>query len=93
MGHVSSPSRRLKLGGQGMMEYIIILALVVIAGIGAYSFFGQTFKQHDAGAAKDKSGKAAATDVPGAQKPAGQEPRKAAEPNDTGDAKSTAANK
>jgi Flp pilus assembly pilin Flp len=27
--------------GQGMTEYIIIVALVAIAGIGAYTFFGQ----------------------------------------------------
>ena len=92
MGHISSPTRHLKQGGQGMTEYIIILALIVIAGIGAYSFFGQTFRQQDAGIAKDKSGKAA-TAVSGAQKPANQEPRNAVEAKDTGESKSAAVNK
>jgi hypothetical protein len=93
MRNISGPSRHLKQGGQGMTEYIIILALIVIAGIGAYSFFGQTFRQQDAGIAKDKSGKGAATDVPGAQKPVNQEPQKAAEGKDTGDSKGAAVNK
>jgi Flp pilus assembly pilin Flp len=31
--------------GQGMTEYIIIVALVAIAAIGAYTFFGDAVKQ------------------------------------------------
>ena len=31
--------------GQGMTEYIIIVALIAIAAIAAYSFFGDTVRQ------------------------------------------------
>ena len=59
--------RFLKQIGQGMTEYIIIVALIAIAAIAAYSFFGDTVRQQvgnmaaelggssgDAGAAKGK---------------------------------------
>ena len=36
---------QLKQLGQGMTEYIIIVALVAIAAIGAYTFFGDAVKQ------------------------------------------------
>ena len=35
---------KLKQLGQGMTEYIIIVALIAIAGIAAYSFFGQAIQ-------------------------------------------------
>ena len=31
--------------GQGMTEYIIIIALIAIAGIGAFTFFGDGLKK------------------------------------------------
>jgi len=37
--------RILKQIGQGMTEYIIIVALIAIAAIAAYSFFGDTVRQ------------------------------------------------
>ena len=37
--------KQLKQLGQGMTEYIIIVALVAIAAIGAYTFFGDAVKQ------------------------------------------------
>ena len=37
--------RFLKQIGQGMTEYIIIVALIAIAAIAAYSFFGDTVRQ------------------------------------------------
>jgi len=37
--------RLLKQIGQGMTEYIIIVALIAIAAIAAYSFFGDTVRQ------------------------------------------------
>ena len=59
--------RILKQIGQGMTEYIIIVALIAIAAIAAYSFFGDTVRQQvgnmaaglgggagDAAAAKEK---------------------------------------
>ena len=39
--------------GEGMTEYIIIVALIAIAATGVYSFFGQTVRQQTAGMAKD----------------------------------------
>ncbi len=35
---------QLKQLGQGMTEYIIIIALIAIAGIGAFTFFGDGLK-------------------------------------------------
>ena len=34
--------------GQGMTEYIIIVALIAIAAIGVYSFFGKTVRNQSA---------------------------------------------
>src|SRR5437016_14461752 len=42
--------------GQGMTEYIIIVALIAIAAIGVYSFFGQTIRGQTAGMASAMSG-------------------------------------
>lgn len=36
--------RFMKQIGQGMTEYIIIIALIAIAGIGAFTFFGDGLK-------------------------------------------------
>ena len=35
--------------GQGMTEYLIIVALIAITGISVYSFFGQTLRRQMAG--------------------------------------------
>jgi Flp pilus assembly pilin Flp len=53
--------------GQGMTEYIIIVALIAIAAIGVYSFFGQTVRQQTAGMAQELSGKKATAEITGAQ--------------------------
>jgi Flp pilus assembly pilin Flp len=42
--------------GQGMTEYIIIVALIAIAAIGVYQFFGQTVRSQTAGIAMELSG-------------------------------------
>jgi Flp pilus assembly pilin Flp len=47
--------------GQGMMEYIVIVALIAVAAIGVYSAFGQTVRNQSAGLAKELSGNAADT--------------------------------
>lgn len=47
--------------GQGMTEYIIIVALIAIAAIGVYSYFGQTIKGQTSGMAAEMSGGSAAT--------------------------------
>ncbi len=49
--------------GQGMTEYIIIVALVAVAAIGAYGMFGQTVKHQVAGLANEISGTTASTEV------------------------------
>ena len=47
------------LSGQGMTEYIIIVALIAIAAIGVYSYFGQTIKGQTSGMAAEMAGKSA----------------------------------
>lgn len=42
--------------GQGMTEYIIIVALIAVSAIGVYSFFGQTIRNQVAGLASEMSG-------------------------------------
>jgi Flp pilus assembly pilin Flp len=43
--------------GQGMTEYIIIVALIAIAAIGVFTFFGGTVRSQVAGMAQELSGK------------------------------------
>lgn len=45
--------------GQGMTEYIIIVALIAVAAIGVYQFFGQTVRSQTAGIALELSGQSA----------------------------------
>jgi Flp pilus assembly pilin Flp len=76
MGSFNMSSISSKLGfkkalGQGMTEYIIIVALIAIAAIGVYSFFGQTVRQQTAGMAKELSGQSASDQIKGAQTAAG----------------------
>ena len=47
---------RKKTFGQGMTEYIIIVALIAIAAIAVYSLFGTTVKNQVAGMAQELSG-------------------------------------
>jgi Flp pilus assembly pilin Flp len=42
--------------GQGMTEYIIIVALIAIAAIAAYSFFGESLRSQVGGIATELSG-------------------------------------
>jgi len=42
--------------GQGMTEYIIIVALIAIAAIAAYGFFGDTLRSQVGGMATELSG-------------------------------------
>lgn len=57
--------------GQGMTEYIIITALVAIAAIGAFMFFGNTARQQVAGMATELSGQNATAQRQAAQTQAG----------------------
>ena len=67
MNLISKVSALAKQRGQGMTEYIIIVALIAIAAIGVYSFFGQTVRQQTAGMAQELSGKKATNEIKGAQ--------------------------
>ena len=49
---------RLKQLGQGMTEYIIIVALIAIAAIAVYSFFGDTVRTQVGNMAKELGGSA-----------------------------------
>ena len=42
--------------GQGMTEYIIIVALVAVAAIGVYQYFGQVMRAQTAAVAKELAG-------------------------------------
>ena len=54
-------NRKLRQQGQGMTEYIIIVALIAIAAIGVYSYFGQTIKGQTSGMAAEMAVKSAST--------------------------------
>jgi Flp pilus assembly pilin Flp len=45
-----------KQRGQGMTEYIVIVALVAVAAIGVYSMLGQTIRNQTAGLALEIAG-------------------------------------
>ena len=51
----------LRQRGQGMTEYIIIVALIAVAAIGVYSMFGQTIRGQVAGLAGEVAGTGAGT--------------------------------
>ena len=42
--------------GQGMTEYIIIVALIAVAAIGVYSLFGKSIRNQVAGLAQEMTG-------------------------------------
>lgn len=45
-----------RMYGQGMTEYIIIVALIAVAAIGVYRLFGDTVRQQMAGLAQEMAG-------------------------------------
>lgn len=49
--------------GQGMTEYIIIVALIAIAAITVVSFFGGTVRNQVSGMAKELSGQSATESI------------------------------
>ena len=56
-----------RCAGQGMTEYIIIVALIAVAAIGIYTLFGQTLRNQTAGLALEVSGQDAAASITNAQ--------------------------
>ena len=53
--------------GQGMTEYIIIVALIAVAAIAVYQFFGQTIRSQTSAIANEVAGKTGATAIAAAQ--------------------------
>ena len=49
--------------GQGMTEYIVIVALIGVAAIGAYSFLGQSIRGATAGLALEVAGENASKGI------------------------------
>ena len=49
--------------GQGMSEYIIITALVAVAGIGLFAAFGDTLQNQLAGMSQELAGQSGSTDI------------------------------
>lgn len=54
--------------GQGMTEYIVIVALIGVAAIGAYSFLGQSIRGATAGLALEVAGEDAQQGIDEAKK-------------------------
>lgn len=52
-----------KQGGQGMTEYIIIVALIAVAAIAVTQLFGATIRNQVAGIAQEVSGKSGKTSI------------------------------
>ncbi|MDB5727415.1 MAG: hypothetical protein JWR25_1901 [Noviherbaspirillum sp.] len=61
-------SMRREQKGQGMTEYIIIVALIAVAAIAVYQFFGQTVRSQMAGIALEVSGQDAKGAIENARK-------------------------
>jgi Flp pilus assembly pilin Flp len=60
MQHKSHLATSRSQRGQGMTEYIIIVALIAVAAIGTYTLFGQTLRNQTAGLALEMAGQSAA---------------------------------
>ena len=60
-------NRRQRQFGQGMTEYIIIVALIAVAAIGVYSIFGKTVRHQMAGVTNELAGQSAKVDISAAK--------------------------
>jgi Flp pilus assembly pilin Flp len=58
--------KQLKQLGQGMTEYIIIVALIAIAAIAVYSIFGDVIREQVGGMAQELAGTDSTQDAGGA---------------------------
>lgn len=71
MQNSSKQSLNRQQRGQGMMEYIIIVAMIAVAAIGVYSMFGKSIRNQTAGMANEIAGKKADTMISAAGTAAG----------------------
>ena len=53
--------------GQGMTEFIIVVALVAVAAIGTYSFFGKSLRNQVSGLSTEISGQDSGDNIQAAQ--------------------------
>lgn len=65
--HISSVKKCARQRGQGMTEYVIIVALIAVAAIGVYTLFGQTLRNQTAGLAMEMAGQDAQGAINAAQ--------------------------
>ena len=72
--HMASKQR-----GQGMSEYIIITALIAVAGIGLFAAFGDTLQNQIAGMSQEMAGQSGASDIQQAATTAGTARTRAAQ--------------
>ncbi len=56
-----------KQSGQGMTEYIIIVALIAVSAIAVYAFYGKTVREQTSGMALELSGQKAGDAITAAQ--------------------------
>lgn len=66
----SSPNPRSRQRGQGMTEYIVIVALVAVAAIAVYQSFGRVIRAQTAAIANELAGESSSTAISNAGKAA-----------------------
>ena len=76
--------------GQGMTEYIIIVALIAVAAIGVYAMFGKTVRTQMAGVTNELSGTSAKANITAAKAEAVKATATAAKSTDLGNYDETA---
>jgi hypothetical protein len=64
---ISHIRRKSKQRGQGMTEYIIIVALIAVSAIAVYASFGKTIRQQTAGLTHEMSGTDSTVDITAAR--------------------------
>ncbi|WP_291511854.1 pilus assembly protein [Acidithiobacillus sp.] len=71
--------------GQGMTEYLIVVALIAISAIAVFSFFGQTMRHQVAGIASELAGDDSSTSVSNAKGTASKANSQGTLPKNMGD--------
>lgn len=85
MSKVSPTVARRRAKGQSMSEYLIITALIAVAGIGVFSFFGDAVSSQVAAMSKEIAGADGGSDVTAAKSAATNASTKAANHNSLSD--------
>jgi len=72
MKNINKSANTKNQSGQWMTEYIIIVALIAVAAIAAFQFFGQTIRSQTSGIAHEVAGQSASPAITDAQTSAGK---------------------